>query len=429
MTALFFLTQRHRERRYFSLSLTFAFIIVFASTSLLLSQEQNATKPIGDDYFCMHVHTRPGYEKVFTDVPFKIMRTWDSGIVWPHIEPENDVWNWDMLDRFVELARENNKQILFTLGMTPPWAASNPNAPSAYGDSSSSPPANIEDWKDFIRTVAEMNEEKYGGTIRYWEIWNEPDNFQKGYAFYTGTIEDLAAMTRAAYEVLKSVNPENQIVGPGVTQVAHVWLDNYLKAGARDYIDIVGFHFYWDWYTSGISDFKSAADNMRKVMNQNGLEEKPLWLTETGFGLNFNKTTEERLGALATMILAPRYFGVDMTCAYSWNNSLFTGMYDDAAQAETPVAGAYREMHRWLLGATIVDMNSGSKKTKVATLEKNGVTARIVWRQAKGNVTYDVDASWGGTFTRINGATESIPQNRIIELDGPVLISNDKYFQ
>lgn len=402
-------------------------IIMAAVIPLFLQSEiRSESLPIGEDYFCMHVHTRPGYEKVFSAVPFKIMRTWDSGIVWPHIEPENDVWDWDLLDNFAALARENHEEILFTLGMTPKWAALDPNAASAYGDSSSSPPANIEDWKDYIRHAAERNEEKYGGAIRYWEVWNEPDNFQKGYAFYTGTIEDLAAMTAAAYEVLKSVNPANQIVGPGVTQVAHVWLDNYLKAGARDYIDIAGFHFYWDWYTSGISDFKSAAENMRNVMNQNGLKTKPLWLTETGFGLNFYKTEEERLGALVTLLAAPRYYGADMACAYSWNNSMFTGLYDDKTQAETPVAGAYRELHGWLLGAKIIDLKSGSKKTKVATLEKNGALARIVWRDAKGKVNFEVDGSWGDNVTKINGKTEKIPENRVIELDMPVLIGDSR---
>jgi hypothetical protein len=404
--------------------------VVLALSAAVPAIGESSSKQMTDNYFCLHVHSHHGYEKAFSQVPFGMLRTWDSSIGWPQIEPEKGKWNWELLDNYVRLARKNNVRLLMTLGMTPLWAAKNPDAPSPYGGVwSSSPPRDIADWEIFIRNIADRNERVYGGAIRYWEIWNEPDSYLAGYEFYTGSVEELIEMARVAHAILKEANPGNMMLSPGITQVGQSWLDRFLKGGGSRYVDIIGFHFYWVWYPPSIPDFEPAFSSLKKTLERNGCADKPIWVTETGFDVNRFDTTDKRNMALAAVILAPRYFGADVACVYSWNSNTFTVMYDSGEQKLTETGVAYIELHKWLDGAAIAGLRPGKANSRVVTLENNGNTARIVWRYGTGKMNFMVDAAWGDSVYNLDGTNSPIPANRIIALgNSPVLIGNVDYF-
>src|SRR4030042_3686535 len=137
-------------------------------------------KPIPDSLFGLHMHNVLKKNKPWPTVPFKTWRLWDTGICWPEIQPNKDQWNFTLIDKAIILAEENNIEIVINIGLSPKWAAARPNNKSGYGEElTASEPANIEDWKTYVRTLAE----RYKGKIKYWEIWNEPDLK----LFYTGS--------------------------------------------------------------------------------------------------------------------------------------------------------------------------------------------------------------------------------------------------
>jgi hypothetical protein len=387
-----------------------------------------AATPITEDYFCMHVHSKTGYEAAFSAAPFRYLRTWDSSIGWPLIEPENDVWDWELLDRYVELARANGEQIVLTLGMTPLWAAKDPDAPSPYGTCSGSPPRELADWEDFIRHVAERNEAVYGGAIRHWEIWNEPDNFVGGYEFYSGTVPELLDMARSAHRIIKQANPDNRILSPGITQVGMEWLDEYLSGGGAAITDIVAFHFYWDWFTPALRDYKNAILPLHELMKKHGLQNKPLWITETGIGLKYNGSDAARAMAMVPLLAAPRLYGAAVSCNYAWNNSLFTGMFDVKEQKTTITYDTYMALHRWLLGSRIIALRQGPRNTGYVEIERNGRTARILFRVGGGAIRYPADPAWGDTAHHIDGTQSPVPADRKIELNGAPLLIGDVDF-
>ncbi len=416
--------------------------LVFAALSILMFNSASAraaatdapvntpadAKPFSENYFCMHDHDKPGYETAFANAPFAVFRTWDSGAVWPTIEPRKGEFDWKLLDSYAALARAKGAKIIFTIGMSPKWAAKNPDAPSPYSNLGSSPPADLDDWRNFVRAIAERNEKVYGGAIRYWEIWNEPDNIVRGYEFYTGTIGELVELARAAREILKQVNPENMIVSPGITQVGQRWLGDFLSQGGAQVVDIIGVHFYWDWYATSVSDFKVTMDGVRKAMAENGCADKPLWVTETGFSVSRYKTAGERDMALALTVIAPRFTGADVCCAYAWNNGMFTTMYDIDAGRETAVAGAYRELHKWLAGATIKDLGRGKGKSTVCEIERGGRHARIVWRNAPGTADFDAGEGGGLHAYRLDGTSVSVAADGKVRIGAsPVLIGDSDY--
>ena len=387
---------------------------------------QESAGPVPGAYFCMHVHHKPGFETAFKDVPFKILRLWDTSIGWPLLEPENDTWNWDLLDEYVALAQDSGAALLMPLGMTPLWAASQPDAPSPYSGCSSSPPTDIEDWKDYVRTLAVRNRDVYGGAIKYWEIWNEPDNIHGGFSFYSGTAAELAELAVAAADIIREVDPGNVMLGPGITQVGDGWLDDFLSAGGAQAVDIIGFHYYWDWFSPRLADFRAVADKVKAVAEKHGFGHAPLWVTETGLALSNYKTWSERQAAMAATVIVPRAYGADTACTYAWNNSMFSSMFDVDAQQTTPTFDTWITLRKWLYQAVVKDLSLGKKKFIIATLGIGNAEAHIVWRASAKAAAFTVPPDWGDHYARTPNDLEPLPPDRTIEVDGaPVLIFDE----
>ena len=121
-------------------------------------------------------------------VGFGTLRLWygAQGTTWYELEPAKGVWNWGLLDNLVEAAEEHGvSDILLTLGQSPGWASSSPDTVGPYFGligqpaGATAPPADIQDWRDYVTAVAQ----RYKGRIRYYEIWNEPNDA----AYYAGT--------------------------------------------------------------------------------------------------------------------------------------------------------------------------------------------------------------------------------------------------
>jgi hypothetical protein len=95
---------------------------------------------------------------------FGTLRVWDSETAWVELEPAKGVWNFDALDATVAAAQTSGvRDIILELGQTPFWASSQPDfAGDTSGLGASAPPANIQDWRDYVTAVAQ----RYKGVIR-----------------------------------------------------------------------------------------------------------------------------------------------------------------------------------------------------------------------------------------------------------------------
>jgi len=162
---------------------------VAASPSEVLKPPARA---IPATFFGMHIHRAP-VSTPWPSVPFQAWRLWDTHTTWAQLEPEKGNWDWRMLDRTVALAESHGVEVLYTMGRTPRWASArpaqmgrNPNAePGGMAE-----PKNLEDWRNYVRTVAT----RYKGRIKAYEIWNEP-NLEN---FYSGTPEAMVDLAPRA---------------------------------------------------------------------------------------------------------------------------------------------------------------------------------------------------------------------------------------
>ena len=173
-------------------------------------------------YFGLHIHhlDRPS-RRLGRACPSPAWRLWDAEINWPDLEPNKGQWNFERLDRYVSLAQQHGTSILFTLGGSPPWASARPQSLSNYSPGFTAEPANLEDWRIYVRTVVS----RYKGRIPAYEIWNEPnlkDFWSKHYGSdgdaYEGSVTDHSQCGSNAYVVSPSAATENGIPWPRITR-------------------------------------------------------------------------------------------------------------------------------------------------------------------------------------------------------------------
>ena len=335
-----------------------------------------------------HMHDPPGYDWPVMD--FGAFRTWDSGDIWPEIETARGVYDWTKLDKDVTQAEKHHAQFLFTLGGTPRWATSAPETARSYVGFTVVPD-DIQDWKDFLRAVAT----RYKGRIGAYEVWNEPDLS----IFYTGTPAQLAALERAAAEVIHQTDPAALVLsapasgGAGGSQLC--FLEAYFAAGGGQSADVLAYH----GYTYPAEGEIPALARFRAQAATAGLGGKPVWDTETGTDLSGTSEADTAAYVSRALILGWA-LGCDRTYLYAYDGS-FTGLDAPTADpkkrdpAHLGLSGtAYVQTLGWLKGAKMLSCASDANGVWVCALRRpGGGPAWIVWNPF-GPRSFTIPASW-----------------------------------
>ncbi len=283
--------------------------------------------------------------------PFGTLRLWDSGTSWTSLEPQREEWNWQPLDDWVAAAEAHGApDILLTLGQTPGWASSNPDDVNYIGAGAPAPPANIQDWRDYVTAVAQ----RYKGRIRYYEIWNEPNDP----TYYTGSVAEMAELTSEAYRILKAVDPDNVVLSPAPYDPGY--LDQLLKAGVGSHVDAIAFHLY----ETPPENTAAALFDVRLVMERDGAGALPLWDTE---GASGDATVPEPLAAayLVRKVLVDLAFGSTRFDWYAWGKatSAFVGTEENDPRKLTEAGRAFGILMGWLKGASFTNASIDSSGT------------------------------------------------------------------
>ena len=208
---------------------------------------------------------------------------------WGAFEPENNQWNWALMDRINENARAAGLKRLAVIAGSPGWAGGD-----GCGSSSAwwCPPHNMADYGDAVRAYLT----RYPGTEAI-EIWNEPFlvNFWGPHA----QPALYAQMVNVGAKAAKSVSPNVQVIACGqYQQIGHVTsgyecLRPFLTELKRiepnigQYIDGFAPHTYSEARppedTRGGEEWRYSAGLLtRKVAAEFGLNEQ-IWQTEFGW--------------------------------------------------------------------------------------------------------------------------------------------------
>lgn len=193
-----------------------------------------------------------------------------------------DSFTFGPTDEYLEAIRAAHAEIYFRLGESIEHTIRKKHV---------HPPRDPAKWAEVcLRIIRHYNHGWANGTqhnIRYWEIWNEPENRP---AMWTGTDEEFFELYAITSKKIKSAYPGLKVGGPGVGHsgkfeggrfVAGSFLTNFLQFCRRTSapLDFLSWHCYADDPTELIQ----RARAIRQLLDQHGFDQAESHLNEWNY--------------------------------------------------------------------------------------------------------------------------------------------------
>ena len=317
--------------------------------------------PVDKPYFGLVMNREGAKGRLpWPSIQFGSWRLWDTYVAWPNLEPERGRWAFGVLDKLVAEAQAHDVELLMPLAHSPRWASARPDEPGAYAPGAVAEPADIDDWRNYVRTVGQ----RYKGRIAAYEVWNEPSDR----SHFSGSVDKLVELTCEASRILKAIDPAVRIVSAGSAGAgSHIrYLDNFLTRGGAACIDVVAHHFYMPRFAP--EAMVPLIREVKAVMRKNGVSHLPLWNTETGWwvanvdgepapahiqrgGWRQLDADLELGAAIQRALLLSRAEGVERVYWYQWVDSVM-GLADAAGRPK-PGTRFWDEVVNKMLGQVV----------------------------------------------------------------------------
>lgn len=210
------------------------------------------------------------------------IRIWDAGVQWADIEKVRGTYDWSKLDALIAAA--GSRSIMLVLGHPPAWAAKDgPDGRQAawMPAGSNRPPKTMQLWRGYVEAVVT----RYKGRVKLYQVWNEPADKR----FYSGDISEMGTLCKAAYQVVKRIDPDARVVSPplqprrqaGWRTRGQLLLKSLKDAGYP--FDIWSMHVYpqnGEGIEGFVRDSKLVIDALEKHSKK-----APLWITEVNYNV------------------------------------------------------------------------------------------------------------------------------------------------
>lgn len=346
---------------------------------------------IDDTSFGMHVpNISTGGDP---NVNYGAIRLWDSGVSWGLVQQTSKRYWWNGLDASIQKANSEGASILYVLGSTPKWAASNTKQGTYPNKGAASMPSSSKLWKGWVTSVVK----RYGASIDAYQIWNEA-NLK---TFWEGTPDQMANLTKQAYTIIRKYDPTAKVVAASstvrLTSAFNKFFPAYLKGlKKRGWpVDVYSAHLY-PAGTGTPATRVGYIGVVQAALAKAGAPAKPLWDTEINYGLagpgavpKVSIVGDDAAAWVSQTYLDDVRLGVQRAYWYYWfkpTTVLGINMIDGSA----PAIG-YQNTYNWLVGG---DVNCTTAAVNTCSINKAGVITTVAW------------ASTGsGSFTVPAGAT------------------------
>ena len=298
---------------------------------------------------------------------------------WKFIETSDNVWDFSVIDTWVNAHVAAGRDLVFTLFGTPAWASARPSEQGVYGASNlglQAEPSDMTKWDRYCTKVAQ----RYLGRIKYYEVWNEPNIGNDGVGdgvdgtgltasgksaknfFFSGKFAKLAEMVRRANAAIKAVDPTAKIISPSITnwsatasQSAETYFTSMLATSTgdggntpmKDWVDIISVHLYQQTLND-TSTLSGMIDRINAGKATAGVTAKETWDTEsTPIVPNMSSLDDTQAKRyLGRFLLLAAAKGISRTMFYQLDNS--TGFL-----SRPSVVAYWNSMRRLLLSGTV----------------------------------------------------------------------------
>jgi len=351
--------------------------------------DPNGVKP---DLVGMHIE---GEEvEAWSSAPFGALRLWDNGTAWSQIETAPGVYKWDNLEgALANAASKGMKDIMLVLGTTPAWNAKT-KGPNDYPQAdAASAPKDLNAWDNYVTQVVT----RYKGRITSYEIWNEA-NLK---TFWNGTPEEMADLTKRAYDIIKKIDPAATVVSASpstrLTSSFTKFYPAYLQALADKGwpIDVLAIHTYptasGDPVERG-AYIKAAQDYIKAA---NAPASIALWDTELNYGLagpGPDKPKVDITGAKAAGWVVRTYiddlrYGVGRSYWYIWTQKPYDLLGIQAYPGSDAEQGFFA-LQNWVIGQKF-DGCTDASGVVTCNFSLAGGRSTVAWAE-KGEASFTV---------------------------------------
>jgi hypothetical protein len=245
---------------------------------------------------------------------------------WSRCEEEREVFTFAWLDRIVDKLLEQGVQPWFNVGYgnIHHTGAEEPDAVGwapIYSEESRAA------WTNYVAALVQHFRDR----VTHYEVWNEPDIDP---FWVTGSkLADYMDLLRLTVPVIREHAPEARILGgataAGFSPRGFATLEEYLKAGFAQLIDVYTYHRY-----RIVPELYSADDmvHIRSAFAAYGGERIELWQAESGCPSQSATTQalantpvdrEVQAKVLCRSIMTDLAMGVDYTCWFHFSDFKF----------------------------------------------------------------------------------------------------------
>ncbi|MGI9136588.1 MAG: hypothetical protein ACR2JS_05970 [Candidatus Nanopelagicales bacterium] len=396
-----------------------ALIAAVASVSLGLGMvgiaaPAMAAEPVPAADFGLHI---PGISTgTDPNTSYGAIRLWDSGVAWGQVNQAKGKYWWNGLDASIGNANAQGAQILYVLGGTPTWSASNKKQ-GTYPNKGAASMPKLADWKTWVKAVVQ----RYGSSIESYQIWNEANLS----TFWQGTPKQMAQLTKEAYKIIKAGDPTAKVVSASstvrLTSAYNKFFPTYLKELKKVGwpVDVFSVHTY----PAGPGTPATRSQLITTVqasLKKAGAPAKPLWDTEVNYGIagpgggNPHVTIDGLQAAnwVADTYLDNNRLGVDRSYWYFWapsNPLLGIQMVDGSAGAT-----GFQTVQNWLK-----DSYASCTTGSVNACNLTGRFPAVVAWVDSGSAAYTVPDFATTMCDALNSCTPVAPGSAITIGDGP----------
>jgi polysaccharide biosynthesis protein PslG len=311
--------------------------------------------------------------------------------IWSQIEPQKGNFDWTFYDRAFGKLSESGINVLGIIDYSAPWATEDPSR----ADADKYMP-NIQEWRTYVGKVVD----RYGGKVKYWQIWNEP-NIPTFFKPEPNTAQYMGLLKNAS-EVIRNKDGAAKVVLGGLSGVDVGYLQTLKTMDAGRYFDVLAVHPYR-------LDFKSPPEsgglerdlaNIEKIAKEFGGKE--VWLTEFGWPTDSAEGVSEDIQAkylARTYLISLSFSNIKKVFWYDFrddgNNSNFREDNFGLVERDyTPKKSflAYKNLINLLEYSEIDKINiNGVNGIYDFSFNKNGATIRAIWK-IDGQDAIDIDS-------------------------------------
>ena len=371
------------------------------------------------------MHVEGAEAGAWPSAPFGALRLWDNGTAWSQIELEPGVYKWDNLEGILENAQSKGMtDILMVLGTTPEWNAKKVSPDDYPQPGAASAPKDLEAWDAWVTEVAT----RYKGRITSYQIWNEA-NLKN---FWGGTPEEMADLTKRAYDIIKAIDPEALVVSASpstrLTASFNKFFPAYLKAlAAKDWpVDVIGIHTYptadGDPVARGL-----LIEGVQKALATAGAPDIPLWDTELNYGLagpgpdllKQDITGVKAAGWVVRTYIDDLRYNVGRSYWYIWTQKPYPLLGIQAYPGSDAEQGFFA-LENWVFGQTF-DGCTEEGAAVLCNFSRDGQKSVVAWAQT-GEATYTAPEGAQLVCDPLANCQETTPGTQITLTEVPIRI-------